>query len=184
MWTVKDRVLYRLKVYNVTELVDFVTTRVEAYYVCHLTDVANHRTTNYLQSKYVLQDNDIDSNLIVKVGVYKTSDTLVTSSPCAKNLGVVMDNRLSLSKNIAAVSVHISACLADISAWMSTHHLKLNLGKTELLFLPAKSSPMIDALITMEGSIVSPSLSARSLGVTLNTQLCFSGHIAAITRTC
>ncbi|KAJ8397934.1 hypothetical protein AAFF_G00432810 [Aldrovandia affinis] len=29
-------------------------------------------------------------------------DTLVTSSPCAKNLGVVMDNRLSLSMNIAA----------------------------------------------------------------------------------
>ncbi|KAJ8377557.1 hypothetical protein AAFF_G00256210 [Aldrovandia affinis] len=29
-------------------------------------------------------------------------DTLVTSSPCMKNLGVVMDNRLSLSMNIAA----------------------------------------------------------------------------------
>ncbi|KAJ8412820.1 hypothetical protein AAFF_G00117720 [Aldrovandia affinis] len=28
-------------------------------------------------------------------------DTLVTSSPCVKNLGVVMDNRLSLSMNIA-----------------------------------------------------------------------------------
>ncbi|KAJ8399422.1 hypothetical protein AAFF_G00411340, partial [Aldrovandia affinis] len=32
-------------------------------------------------------------------------DTLVTSSPCAKNLGVVMDNRLSLSMNIAALLV-------------------------------------------------------------------------------
>ncbi|KAJ8390942.1 hypothetical protein AAFF_G00098620 [Aldrovandia affinis] len=67
---------------------------------------------------------------------------------------------------------------------MSTHHLKLNLGKTELLFLPAKGSPMIDASITVEGSIVSPSQSARSLGVTLDNQLCFSSHIAAITRTC
>ncbi|KAJ8410432.1 hypothetical protein AAFF_G00193360 [Aldrovandia affinis] len=67
---------------------------------------------------------------------------------------------------------------------MSTHHLKLNLGKTELLFLPAKGSPMIDASITVEGSIVSPSQSARSLGVTLDNQLCFSRHIAAITRTC
>ncbi|KAJ8407757.1 hypothetical protein AAFF_G00268010 [Aldrovandia affinis] len=78
----------------------------------------------------------------------------------------------------------ISACLADISAWMSTHHLKLNLGKTELLFLPAKGSPMIDASITVEGSTVSPSQSARSLGVTMDNQLCFSSHIAAITRTC
>ncbi|KAJ8372977.1 hypothetical protein AAFF_G00272580, partial [Aldrovandia affinis] len=82
------------------------------------------------------------------------------------------------------VPAQISACLADISAWMSTHHLKLNLGKTELLFLPAKGSPMIDASITVEGSIVSPSQSARSLGVTLDNQLCFSSHIAAITRTC
>ncbi|KAJ8386055.1 hypothetical protein AAFF_G00177440 [Aldrovandia affinis] len=82
------------------------------------------------------------------------------------------------------VPARISACLADISAWMSTHHLKLNLGKTELLFLPAKGSPMIDASITVEGSIVSPSQSARSLGVTLDNQLCFSCHIAAITRTC
>ncbi|KAJ8346318.1 hypothetical protein AAFF_G00215070, partial [Aldrovandia affinis] len=32
--------------------------------------------------------------------------------------------------------------------------------------------------------IVSPSQSARSLGVTLDNQLCFSSHIAAITRTC
>ncbi|KAJ8387637.1 hypothetical protein AAFF_G00151870 [Aldrovandia affinis] len=67
---------------------------------------------------------------------------------------------------------------------MSTHHLKLNLGKTELLFLPAKGSPTIDASITVEGSIVSPSQSARSLGMTLDNQLCFSSHIAAITRTC
>ncbi|KAJ8392151.1 hypothetical protein AAFF_G00079570 [Aldrovandia affinis] len=67
---------------------------------------------------------------------------------------------------------------------MSTHHPKLNLGKTELLFLPAKGSPMIDASITVEGSIVSLSQSARSLGVTLDNQLCFSSHIAAISRTC
>ncbi|KAJ8372089.1 hypothetical protein AAFF_G00295030 [Aldrovandia affinis] len=39
------------------------------------------------------------------------------------------------------VPAWISACLADISAWMTTHHLKLNLGRTELLFLPAKGSP-------------------------------------------
>ncbi|KAJ8401317.1 hypothetical protein AAFF_G00385480, partial [Aldrovandia affinis] len=85
---------------------------------------------------------------------------------------------------VVEVPAWISACLADISAWMSAHHLKLNLGKTELLFLPAKGSPMIDASITVEGSIVSPSQSARSLGVILDDQLCFSGHIAAITRTC
>ncbi|KAJ8371605.1 hypothetical protein AAFF_G00306910, partial [Aldrovandia affinis] len=83
-----------------------------------------------------------------------------------------------------SVPARISACLADISAWMSTHHLKLNLGKRELLFFPAKGSPTIDASITVEGSIVSPSQSARSLGVTLDNQLCFSSHIAVVTWTC
>ncbi|KAJ8416557.1 hypothetical protein AAFF_G00358450, partial [Aldrovandia affinis] len=83
---------------------------------------------------------------------------------------------LSFSPSDTQVPAWISACLADISTWMSTHHLKLNLGKTELLFLPAS--------ITVEGSIVSPSQSARSLGVTLDNQLCFSSHIAVITRTC
>ncbi|KAJ8414324.1 hypothetical protein AAFF_G00051940 [Aldrovandia affinis] len=91
---------------------------------------------------------------------------------------------LSFPPSDTQVPARISACLADISAWMSTHHLKLNLGKTELLFFPAKGSPTIDASITVEGSIVSPSQSARSLGVTLDNQLCFSSHISAITWTC
>ncbi|KAJ8359671.1 hypothetical protein SKAU_G00161960 [Synaphobranchus kaupii] len=37
-------------------------------------------------------------------------DTPLTPTPCARNLGVVMDNRLSLSENIAVV----------LSAWDST----------------------------------------------------------------
>ncbi|KAJ8401288.1 hypothetical protein AAFF_G00385190, partial [Aldrovandia affinis] len=32
---------------------------------------------------------------------------------------------------VITVPACISACLADISAWVSTHHLKLNLGKIE-----------------------------------------------------
>ncbi|KAJ8398045.1 hypothetical protein AAFF_G00431220 [Aldrovandia affinis] len=106
-----------------------------------------------------------------------------TSTHKAGNQLDLVFTRNCTSPNIT-VPARISAWLADISAWMSTHHLKLNLGKTELLFLPAKGSPMIDASITVEGSIVSPSQSARSLGVTLDNQLCFSSHIAAITRTC
>jgi hypothetical protein len=35
-------------------------------------------------------------------------------------------------------------CLADISAWMLTHHLKLNLNKMELLYLPGKAYPLQD----------------------------------------
>ncbi|KAM9478604.1 uncharacterized protein ACWYII_006221 [Salvelinus alpinus] len=50
----------------------------------------------------------------------------------------------------------ISACLADISVWMTDHHLKLNLSKTELLFLPGKDCPFHDLAITagVEGAEV------------------------------
>ncbi|KAJ8390898.1 hypothetical protein AAFF_G00098180 [Aldrovandia affinis] len=64
---------------------------------------------------------------------------------------------LSFSPSETQVPARISACLADISAWMSTHYLKLNLGKMELLFLPAKGSPMFDASIT-EGRLHSVSV--------------------------
>ncbi|KAI4888332.1 hypothetical protein NFI96_024824, partial [Prochilodus magdalenae] len=58
----------------------------------------------------------------------------------------------------------ISACLTDISSWMTAHHLKLNPSKTELLSPPTED--------------------ARSLGVVLDGQLSFSAHIANLTRSC
>ncbi|KAM9569085.1 uncharacterized protein ACWYII_035601 [Salvelinus alpinus] len=58
------------------------------------------------------------------------------------------------------------ACLADISTWMSARHLKLNLDKKELLFLPGKACPLHDLSIPVDNSTV-------SLGVTLS----FSANI-------
>ncbi|KAM9418959.1 uncharacterized protein ACWYII_022362 [Salvelinus alpinus] len=78
----------------------------------------------------------------------------------------------------------ISACLADISVWMTDHHLKLNLGKTELLFLPWKDCPFHDLAITVDNSIVSSSQSAKNLGVILDNTLSFSTNIKAVTRSC
>ncbi|XP_055771026.1 uncharacterized protein LOC129849949 [Salvelinus fontinalis] len=82
------------------------------------------------------------------------------------------------------VANRISACLADISVWMTDHHLKLNLGKTELLFLPGKDCPFHDLAITVDNSIVSSSQSAKNLGVILDNTLSFSTHIKAVTRSC
>lgn len=48
----------------------------------------------------------------------------------------------------------ISSCLMNISTWMANHHLKLNLVKTEVLFLPAQSSPRFDVSITVDGASV------------------------------
>ncbi|XP_045082914.1 uncharacterized protein LOC121587194 [Coregonus clupeaformis] len=78
------------------------------------------------------------------------------------------------------VANRISACLADISVWMTDHHLKLNPGKTELLFLPGKDCPFHDLAITVDNSVVSSSQSVKSLGVTLS----FSANIKAVTPSC
>ncbi|KAI4901607.1 hypothetical protein NFI96_027816, partial [Prochilodus magdalenae] len=68
----------------------------------------------------------------------------------------------------------ISACLTDISSWMTAHHLKLNPSKTELLFIPSTTGPHRDLAISL----------GNSLGVILDGQLSFSAHIANLTRSC
>ena len=70
----------------------------------------------------------------------------------------------------------IPACLADISTWISAHHLKLNLDKTVPLFLPGKACPLQDLSITVDNSTVSPSQSAKNLGTTLDKTLSFSAN--------
>ncbi|KAJ8334024.1 hypothetical protein SKAU_G00413430 [Synaphobranchus kaupii] len=67
---------------------------------------------------------------------------------------------------------------------MATHHLKLNLNKTELLFMPYKTSPLHDLSITVDGTVVAASRSARNLGVVLDNQLDFKEHIRATARSC
>ena len=54
------------------------------------------------------------------------------------------------------INKKISACLADITSWMARYHLKLNLDKTELLYIPHKTSPL-------DGTTVTASHSARNL---------------------
>ncbi|KAK0150129.1 hypothetical protein N1851_009106 [Merluccius polli] len=48
---------------------------------------------------------------------------------------------LSFPPSATLVATCISECLADISTWTTVHHLKLNLDKTELLFVPGKDCP-------------------------------------------
>ncbi|KAK3517883.1 hypothetical protein QTP70_026207, partial [Hemibagrus guttatus] len=61
-------------------------------------------------------------------------------------------------------SARISACLVDISSWMTAHQLKLNPSKTELLVIPGDTSPAQDLAISLNNSMISPSATARNLG--------------------
>ncbi|KAK3570111.1 hypothetical protein QTP86_011319 [Hemibagrus guttatus] len=81
-------------------------------------------------------------------------------------------------------SARISACLADISSWMTAHQLKLNPSKTELLIIPGDPSPAQDLAISLSNSMISPSASAHNLGVTMDNQLSFSSHVTNVTRSC
>ena len=78
----------------------------------------------------------------------------------------------------------ISVCLANTVSQLSAHHLKLNLDQTMLLFLPGKVCPLKDLSITVDNSTVSPSQSAKNLGVFPDNTLLFSANIKAVTHSC
>ena len=91
---------------------------------------------------------------------------------------------LSFPPSATQINEKISACLADISSWMARYHLKLNLDKTELLYIPHRTSPLPELSVTVDGTTVTASRSARNLGVVLDDQLDFKEQVAATSRSC
>ncbi len=82
------------------------------------------------------------------------------------------------------VTARIAACLSDISSWMMDHHLQLNLAKTELLVFSANPSLHHNFSIQLVSSTITPSRTARNLGVVIDDQLSFTDHIATTARSC
>ncbi|KAK3517061.1 hypothetical protein QTP86_004267, partial [Hemibagrus guttatus] len=86
------------------------------------------------------------------------------------------------SYQIPWLLLRVSACLVDISSWMTAHQLKLNPSKTELLVIPIDPSPVQDLALSLNNSMISHSATARNLGVTMDNQLFFSTRVANVTR--
>ncbi len=82
------------------------------------------------------------------------------------------------------VTDRIAACLSDISSWMMDHHLQLNLAKTELLVFSANPSLHHNFSIQLGSSTITPSRTARNLGVVIDDQLSFTDHIATTAQSC
>ncbi|XP_056615780.1 uncharacterized protein LOC130430647, partial [Triplophysa dalaica] len=89
-----------------------------------------------------------------------------------------------LRNELEKILYHISSCLEDISAWMKGHHLQLNPAKTELLVFLAHPTVQHDLNIHLGTTTVTPSKTARNLGVIFDEQLSFNDHIAKTTRSC
>ncbi|KAJ8346891.1 hypothetical protein SKAU_G00282920 [Synaphobranchus kaupii] len=91
---------------------------------------------------------------------------------------------LSFSPSDTQVSARISACLRDIQSWMDNHHLKLNPGKTELIYIPALTFPPLNLSISLGDTPLTPTPCARNLGVVIDNWLSLSENIAVVTRAC
>ncbi len=91
---------------------------------------------------------------------------------------------LSFYPDDPTIATRISACLADISCWMKDHHLQLNLAKTELLVVSANLSLHHYLTFQLGSSTITPSKSARNLGVLIDDKIHFSDHIAKTAQSC
>ncbi len=91
---------------------------------------------------------------------------------------------LSFHPDDPTIAARISACLTDISCWMKDHPIQLNLAKTELLVVPANPSFHHNFTIQLGTSTITPSKTARNLGVVIDDQLTFSDHNAKTARSC
>ncbi len=91
---------------------------------------------------------------------------------------------LSFHPDDLTIASRISACLIDISSWMKDHHLQLNLAKTELLVVSANPSFHHNFTFQLGSSTITPSKTARNLGVVIDDQLIFSDHITKTARSC
>ncbi len=65
----------------------------------------------------------------------------------------------------------IAAC---ISSWMKDHHLQFNLAKTELLVVSANPSFHHNFTLQLGSSTITPSKTARNLGVVIDDKLNFT----------
>ncbi len=74
--------------------------------------------------------------------------------------------------------------LTDISCWMKNHHLQLNLAKTELLVVSANPSFHHNFIFQLGSSTITPSKTARNLGVVIDDKLNFSDQITKTAQSC
>ena len=90
---------------------------------------------------------------------------------------------LDFALNIA----HLKTTINNVSTWMSANLLSLNQSKTEFLLigLPKQLSKISDPALLMPSNVtITPTDSARNLGVIFDSSLTFSDHISSVSKSC
>lgn len=81
---------------------------------------------------------------------------------------------------------HLSATLDSVYTWLSANRLVVNPSKTEYLLIGSKfqRSKLISSSVIFKGNILSPTPTARNLGVTFDGELTLTKHISSVTSSC
>lgn len=122
--------------------------------------------------------------------LYTTPLSTVISDSSVNHKLYADDTQLYLSFSAADFAYnisHLEQTISNVYNWMSSNFLSLNPSKTEflLLGLPQQLAKLTNPTISLPNNItVSPVKSARNLGVIFDSNLTFSQHISAISKSC
>ena len=102
------------------------------------------------------------------------------------------DSKLHLSflvKDINGAARQITEDLRKVAAWCCQNSLLINPDKTKLLLIGTRqmlqNTPTdLDVHVTLLGKELCPVVSARDLGVYMDTTLSFDEHITSVTSSC
>ena len=82
--------------------------------------------------------------------------------------------------------IQMEECVAAVQRWMSDHQLKMNNDKTEVLLIASKqvSQKIGQCSLQIGDHTITPSVTARNIGVVMDSQASMEAHITAVCKSC
>jgi len=92
----------------------------------------------------------------------------------------------SSPSTVAQLQMRMSACIDDVSSWMSSNRLQLNASKTEVMWYtsPRRQSQLPKAPFRVYNDHVSPSTSVRDLGIYLDSDVSMRTQVSRTVSQC
>ena len=151
-------------------------------------------------------NNELSEWLLVKLGVPQgsilgpilfimyTKELESIASDYGLQLHLYADDNQLYSKfksnSVFNTLANVSNCMVSIKLWMNNHFLKLNQSKTEILFIQSNYSrnysheDIIKEPILIDSTNVTPSTSAKILGVYFDHRMSMTKHVNETCKSC